>query len=141
MLDDFPAGVSHKPKSELHRSLNPSAASVLQFSGQDHSPRLLQVGAELIQEPRGQFVVDQAPVAGQRDGHQLLDAQGLVVPAQPQLWPGGPHGQDARLRRVDDGAEATDTEHPQVRYTGARTDKDVRGENALKKYIKLTKQT
>lgn len=103
------------------------------FSGQDHSPRLLQVGAELIQELRGQFVVHQAPVAGQSDGHQLLGAKGLLVLAQPQLRPGGPHGQDAWLRRVDDGAEAADTEHPQVRYAAAGTSENVtqRGEKAL----------
>lgn len=100
---------------------NLSAALVREFfSGQDHSPRLLQVGTERIQEARGQFVVNQAPVAGQRDGHQLLGAQGLVFLTQLQLRPGGPHGQDARLRRVDDGAEAADTEHPQVRYAAAR---------------------
>lgn len=107
--------ISWKPEPER------SFGSRVFFSGQDHSPRQLQVGAELIQESRRQFVVDQAPVAGQRDGHQLLGAQGLVVLAQPQLRPGGPHGQDARLRRVDDGAEAADGEHPQVRYAAART--------------------
>lgn len=78
-----------------------------------------------MEEPRGQFVVDQTPVAGQSDGHQLLRAQGLVTLAQPQLRPGGPHGQDARLRRVDDGAEAADTEHPQVGYAAAGTGEDV----------------
>lgn len=117
ILDDF-----LEPETER------SFSSRVFFSDQDHSLRLLQVGAELIQEPRGQFVVDQAPVAGQRDGHQLLGAQGLVVLVQPQLRPGGPHGQDARLRRVNDGAEAADAEHPQVRYAAAGTTREWEGE-------------
>lgn len=43
--------------------------------------------------------------------------QGLVVLTQSELGPGRPDGEDTRLRRVDHGAEATDSEHPQVRYT------------------------
>ncbi|TNN87845.1 hypothetical protein EYF80_001809 [Liparis tanakae] len=55
----------------------------------------------------------QSSIAGQRHRHQLPGAQSLIVLAQPQLGPGGPDGQDASLRRVDHGAEAADTEHPQ----------------------------
>lgn len=122
-----------KSQTEIWNAQKPECSFGSVFSGQDHSPRLLQVGAELIQKPRSQFIVDQASVTGQSDGHQLLGAQSLIVLAQPQLRPGGPHGQDARLRRVDDGAEATDTKHPQVRYAAAGTGEDVteRGENPL----------
>lgn len=86
----------------------------LALSGQGHALRPLQVGAELVEEARGQLVVHQPSVAGQRHRHQLLGAERLALLAQPQLRAGRAHGQDARLGRVDDGAEAADAKHAQV---------------------------
>lgn len=126
MLDAFLAGQVTYRKRNCTEAWTRAQLQFSSFSSQDHSPRLLQIGAEPIQEAWGQFVVDRAPVAGQSDGHQLLGAQGLVILAQPQLGPGAPHGQDAWLRRVDDSAEAADTKHPKVRYAATGTAEDVR---------------
>ena len=109
----------YSSSSSLPPSIHPLPLPLPLSLWQVHALRLLQVGAELVQEARGQLVVHQPPVAGQGDGHELLRVHAgaravLGVGGQLQHGARAAHGQDAGLRRVDDGAEAADAKHAEI---------------------------
>jgi hypothetical protein len=79
--------------------------------------RLLHVALEGLEEPSGNGPVDSPVVGGHGDVHDL---GGLEPSARggrrdgDDLGEGSSDGEDAGLRRVDDGGEVGDAEHAEV---------------------------
>src|SRR5687768_14050684 len=78
---------------------------------QEH-PRLLQRVLERTEELGGRRAVDDPVVARERDGQRRAGDDLPVADHGPLL--GGPDGEDADLRRVDDRAELADPERAEA---------------------------
>ena len=81
--------------------------------GQHERQWLLEQPLDDLQELRTSRPVDGAMIAGQCHFHAMPNAELSIH--DHRLLLDGAHRQNGGFRRVDDGAERLDIEHPQVR--------------------------
>src|SRR5262245_9407488 len=94
-----------------------------QGQGQRSLEQLAQAGEEL----RGVRAVDDAVVAGERDGDHVAEPDPVGALLERRA-PGAADGEDRRLRRIDDRGERPNAEHPEVRHRERRVVELVRTE-------------
>lgn len=82
---------------------------------QHECQRVFEVAFERLEPARADGAVDDAVVGRERDLHDLRGPEAaLVLGRGHERGRGGADGENARLRRVDDGGEVRDVEHAEV---------------------------